>query len=123
MALRRKLSKLILLLSLPAIMWLYYNQVANWHYHILGNGIVVEHAHPFSNKTASGTPFQQHNHSELEYFFLAQLSNILTLVVVVLGIAAFTVNIMPRPVKRPVLVSLVSPYPCWKPLRGPPSFS
>lgn len=38
---------ILLLLLLPAILWLFFNTTANRHIHVLSNGYVISHAHPF----------------------------------------------------------------------------
>jgi len=76
--------KLLVIIALPAVMFLYFNQASNWHYHITNNGFIVEHAHPFSNNIIPGTPFQDHEHSDAEYLFLAEMMHSLGFVLVVL---------------------------------------
>ncbi len=83
----RRLGKVLLLLSLPALLLLYHNQAVNWHFHLLKDGSVVKHAHPYSSDTPASTPFQKHHHGEFEMFVLTQLSQIVTLLVAVLLIA------------------------------------
>jgi hypothetical protein len=80
----RKIKKLILLIAMPLVLWLFFNQAAYWHFHITGNGFIVEHAHPFKNNTQTGTPFQKHQHSDFEYSILAQLSNIFSILVILM---------------------------------------
>ncbi len=77
-------NKILVTIALPALMFLYFNQSANWHYHITEDGFIVEHAHPFSNSIIPGTPFQDHEHSDAEYLFLAEMMHSLGLVFVVL---------------------------------------
>jgi hypothetical protein len=79
-----KVKKIILLLALPLVLWLFYNHVANWHFHVTQAGIVVEHSHPYKNNPVSGTPFQRHHHTDAELSFYTLLSSILTLLVVAL---------------------------------------
>lgn len=77
-----KVKKIILLLSLPLVLWLFYNQVANWHFHVTQTGIVVEHAHPYRNNPVTGTPFQRHHHTDAELSFYTLLSSVLTIILV-----------------------------------------
>ncbi len=79
----KKWHKLLVIIALPAIMFLYFNQSANWHYHITEDGFIVEHAHPFANNMIPGTPFQDHEHSDAEYLFLAEMMQSLGFVLVV----------------------------------------
>ncbi len=76
--------KLLAVIVIPAVMFLYYNQSANRHYHITEKGFVVEHAHPFSNSLIPETPFQDHEHSDAEYLFLAEMMHSPGIVFVIL---------------------------------------
>jgi uncharacterized iron-regulated membrane protein len=87
MALFRFIGKYILLLSVPAVLLLFYNQAANWHYHILNDGTAIKHAHPYNSDAQGKTPFQNHQHSHLELLVLSQLSNILAVLVILLLVA------------------------------------
>ncbi len=87
MGLTRQIGKVMIMLAIPAVMMLFYNQKANWHYHITDKGFVVEHSHPFKKSQSPDSPYQNHKHSDLEYFVLAQISNIATTLVVAIAIA------------------------------------
>ena len=69
---------------LPAIFWLMFNSITNGHYHRMQSGVVIYHSHPFIHNTNNNLPFENHHHSESEYFILAQISNPLTLLSVIL---------------------------------------
>ncbi len=68
------LRRILSVALIPALLFVAYNRVANWHLHILHNGIVIEHAHPFKNAKQADTPFQKHQHSDWELTILAALS-------------------------------------------------
>lgn len=73
-------------------MWLFFNQIAYRHYHLLDNGMVIEHAHPYKNNMQKNTPYQSHKHSDAEYLILAQVSNVSFLLVffmALLGLLGF----------------------------------
>lgn len=117
----RALSKLFLLISLPVLMLMFYNQTVNWHYHLLKDGTVVKHAHPFNSETQGTTPFQKHQHTESEFLFYAQFSQILLLLIVALlaaGLIASSGRVQPQRLNsvfiKPPFIDSVS-------LRGPPS--
>lgn len=118
----RKIKKLILLFTLPLVMWLFFNQVAFWHFHILENGVIIEHAHPFKNNTQSGTPYQKHHHSDFEYSLLAQISTITGLLVLLLVLGLYINSIR---VILPGLpgIHLQPAYFSVYRLRGPPAIS
>ncbi len=67
-----EISKFALLLFLPAVLWLISNNYVNRHYHILGSGKIISHAHPYCN--CSQSPIQDHHHTDFEYSILAQIA-------------------------------------------------
>ncbi|MEE4177746.1 MAG: hypothetical protein V2I46_09570 [Bacteroides sp.] len=111
MAFRKGIHRNILWILIPMVLALYYNQAANWHLHVLNNGLVVEHAHPYQKDQIPGTPYQQHQHSAFEYFALAQKSNLVTLLVVVAALLFFF------PV-RPFLRAILPSPPYFKQFHG-----
>jgi cbb3-type cytochrome oxidase subunit 3 len=116
----KKASGSILLLTLPLVMWLFFNQVANWHLHVLGNGIVVEHAHPFKNNPLPGSPFQKHHHTELEYSILSQISNITTVILVLIALGFIFSKYRPSGRHSYQVIAYSSNNPGSHKLRGPP---
>jgi len=53
------------------LLWmLFYNQNYNWHTHLLSNGQVVQHAHPYSHQKNSA-----HQHSQKSFEFLSLFSS------------------------------------------------
>lgn len=64
------MKRLLTLITLPLVLLLFYNQAANWHFHMLPNGIVIEHAHPYSKSSSTESPFQKHTHNEIEILIL-----------------------------------------------------
>lgn len=120
MVLIRRLGKYLLLASLPAIMLLVYNNTANWHYHILKDGTITKHAHPYTKDAQHNSPFQKHQHTEIELVILTQLTNILFMLVVFLALGSMINNVIwrtglfPYHVHiKPVALENIS-------LRGPP---
>ncbi len=66
----------MLLITLPQVLWLFYNQAANWHFHRLENGCVMQHAHPYQKSGWGNTPFQDHKHTPIECSILSTISQI-----------------------------------------------
>ena len=66
--LKRTLS-ILLIVAMAALM---INRIVYTHIHVLYNGSVVTHAHPFS-KSTEGNPDSSHQHSNPELFLLNQL--------------------------------------------------
>lgn len=82
----RKILKGLVWIIMPLVLALFFNQSSFWHYHVLQNGMVIEHSHPFKSETTPGTPYQNHKHSDFNYLLLAQISLVITLVSVVLAL-------------------------------------
>lgn len=103
MTFQKGIYRNILWILIPMVFALFYNQAANWHLHVLNNGLVVEHAHPYQEDQIPGTPYQQHQHSAFEYLALAQISNLVTLLVVVAALLALS------PARKLLRANLPSP--------------
>lgn len=67
--------------AIPAVMLLYYNKSANWHYHLTENGLLIEHAHPFTPSN-SNKPYQDHEHTDAELLFFAQITHLTELLII-----------------------------------------
>jgi hypothetical protein len=115
--------KLAAFLVIPAMVLLFHNRVSNWHFHVLHNGMVVEHSHPYSDSKKDGTPYQNHPHSDSEFLMLAQLSNALTLLVVALVVAGMLLETITRQTSLQHVIFLAGPRAAANPLRGPPIIS
>jgi hypothetical protein len=48
------------------------NRIVFTHSHILDNGKVISHAHPY-NKTNDSEPFKSHHHTQAELFFFPHI--------------------------------------------------
>lgn len=112
---KKAISYLIIVLMVMLIA----NRAIYVHSHVLSNGVVVTHAHPFS-KDKSNNSSPNHQHSSYEFLILHQLLVLFT----VLGISCLIVQLFS--VKHfydesihsePIIsISIVS-------LRGPPFFA
>jgi len=71
------LRKLVLLILLPALSWLFFNSIYYRHLHQLSTGIIISHAHPYEKTTTNtpDSPFASHNHSDEEFFLYDTISN------------------------------------------------
>lgn len=110
----------MIMLAIPAVMMLFYNQKANWHYHITDKGFVVEHAHPFKNSQSPDSPYQKHKHSDSEYFVLAQISNITTTLVIAIAIAGLIQLLRPNYTERTLTLFFPTLELSARLLRAPP---
>ncbi len=62
----RKHIRLSILLILPLYLILLVNSILNMHVHIMANGIVIRHAHPFNSHSEKDSP---HEHTSKEFSF------------------------------------------------------
>ncbi len=118
---KERLFRYWIYVALPAVILLYYNQSANWHYHITSEGIVVEHAHPFANNMIPGTPYQDHEHSDFEYLVLAQVMQTTGFVVMILFLLAALLSGIRKTTPLPLPLALAGHDPSPNPVRGPPA--
>ena len=56
-----------------------FNNAFFFHSHILSNGVVISHAHPFTEKTDSSAPFKSHKHTKYELVLINMVNNALFL--------------------------------------------
>ncbi len=70
-------KSLLVILVIAAVMALFQNNGSNKHRHILPNGEVVEHSHPFRKSNTDGVP-ASHGHDALEFIFFGQVSDTIT---------------------------------------------
>jgi hypothetical protein len=117
---KKQLSIILIIFTLA----LFFNNAVNWHYHQLPNGIVIEHAHPYEKSSSSaGSPFQSHQHSDIEYLILDLIFGGGLIIVLVLPVLKLFLQFRERllfvePLAIPIQTPSLAP-----PLRGPPSIS
>jgi len=123
MGLIRKIDNWLLPLLLSISLLMVFNATVNTHTHILSDGTIVVHAHPFKTITKSdaGTERQSHSHTQKEFDMLSSFSCAFQLVVLAIVIIAATL------LTKKALLSRYS-EPIWNNLyiasalyRGPPS--
>jgi hypothetical protein len=116
----RRIKQILLLISLPLVLWLFFSQSAFWHFHITPAGIIIEHSHPFTNNASPDTPFQKHHHSDFEYSILTQLSNVFSLIVIFIA-AILVFQDQKKAYYNPELITIKTQgYLNSHQLRGPP---
>ena len=116
----RKIQKYASVLLLFMLLIVMYNNIANQHYHLLPNGQMVVHAHPFS-KSESNEPQKQHTHTTSQLFVIAQINNLFTLLLILSFIFWF---IQEKLKKKEILldIELIVSFPKINyRLRAPPS--
>lgn len=81
---RVKPSRILILLLLPALMWLFFNTTLNRHVHVLADGYVITHSHPLAQDKATSSPFQTHKHSKKELLLFGLFCDLIFLVLTLL---------------------------------------
>jgi len=115
--------KLVVLILLPALSWLFFNSVYYRHLHETSSGIVISHAHPYSSTNhCSDSPFASHSHTENEFLLYDIISNVILLifVAVVLSLLLFKKS---KPESKLVIQERVDKSYLYllQEYRGPPS--
>jgi hypothetical protein len=64
------LKKVLVSVSLLAFLLLTLNNTLYFHVHLLSDGSIIEHAHPFNKHHESSKPCASHEHSSIEFIFL-----------------------------------------------------
>lgn len=90
----RKPSHNLILILLFAVLWLFFNATVNRHVHILSDGFVISHAHPFVEKEAAPgqSPDTTHKHSEKELMLLSLFTAFVYTFIVFLVLRPFLQN-------------------------------
>ncbi|MFO7617442.1 MAG: hypothetical protein R6V75_09340 [Bacteroidales bacterium] len=92
---------------IPALFLIYYNSAANWHFHLLKNGTLIEHSHPYSKPSGPNQPFSNHNHSASDLLYLDMISQVLVLVLAAICLARLVrqFNLIPLALNLPGIVT------------------
>ena len=73
--------KFLLIISLPAVLWLFTNASVNMHVHRLSDGTYISHSHPYNKQNPVRGIATGHHHSEKQYQLLQVMSIPATIVV------------------------------------------
>ena len=86
--------KLVVLILLPALSWLFFNSVYYRHLHVTHSGITISHAHPYNNtEDCSDSPFASHSHTDKEFLLYDIISNTILLIVIAAVISLLLLKI------------------------------
>ena len=85
-------NRLVGLVLIPVFILLGFNASYNWHYHIMPNGELVCHAHPYNHQSEESAPVQSHQHNNFELFLINTLSNSLFLISAIIALFFFLVK-------------------------------
>lgn len=116
-------KKIILLILLPAICWLFFNAVYYRHFHQLSTGITISHAHPYDkSENCASNPFASHNHTEDEFIIYDVISNTILLIVISSFIALSLFEILLKQYRFKLQENFNNSYPYLiNDYRGPPN--
>ena len=104
------MKRLLSFVLILFVMALFFNNVVNWHYHRLPNGLVIEHAHPYSKSPFSAdSPYAKHNHSDFEFLVLGLVyhSGLIFLLAAVL-LKVFRESVSSPRILNPLPVRIIS---------------
>jgi hypothetical protein len=77
-------SKFLLLALLPAMLWLFLNTTLNRHIHVLADGYIITHSHPYKKSHDSTSPLDNHKHNKRELLLFGLYSVIVFAVMTLL---------------------------------------
>lgn len=83
--LNKHLIKAFVILQVTLVTMITLNNALFIHRHIMPNGDVVTHAHPYK-KSGDTAPFKTHTHTTSEFFLLSGLNNLVIAVATVFAI-------------------------------------
>jgi len=69
----RKLNKIVWSISLIGVFAILVNDAVFVHTHILPDGRVIEHAHPYHSTSSSSDPQPNHHHTSQEFLLLSYI--------------------------------------------------
>jgi len=84
-----KFSRYLILFMLPALGWLFSNSIVNRHVHVLSDGYIVSHAHPFKTPEAGSKDLNPHQHTTKELLLLDLFYTIIFSSIAVLVVKSF----------------------------------
>lgn len=112
-----RLKRIFSILLIVIMAALVVNKVVYTHIHVLPNGSVFTHAHPFS-KSTEDNPGSSHQHSNTEIILLAQLDILILLISVAFVFERFAVSIR---FNEPATDRLRTAFVPFLPGRAPPT--
>lgn len=68
------INRCLVLILIPAICWLFTSALIFQHSHILADGSVITHSHPYT-PDKNHSPFQSHKHSSQSLLAIGQISH------------------------------------------------
>jgi len=84
-----KLARTLIVLLLPATVWLFYNTTVNRHIHVLSNGYVISHSHPFEKPPGDREDPNPHHHTKKELFLLDLFYMLIYSSITILAVRSF----------------------------------
>jgi hypothetical protein len=91
----RKIQKYVRVLLLFALLAVMYNNITNQHRHVLPNGQIIVHAHPFS-KNENNDPQKKHTHNNNQLIIISLINNLFSFIILV----SFVLNFIQKITKK-----------------------
>ena len=79
----------LILILLPAVVWLFFNTTVNRHIHVLSDGYVISHSHPIAKTQAGSNPLNTHQHTKKEVLLLSLFSGFVFSIISLLVVRPF----------------------------------
>ncbi len=111
---------LIPFLFISLILFSVYNEVANGHTHILDNGQVEVHAHPFTNGDSSNN--SEHEHSDVNFHLIKSITHSTYIIAFILLAIALINKIFRKKIAVYISPILENSTTTIFKLRGPPLY-
>ena len=113
--------RILAILIIPALVWVGYNNAANWHLHRLEFGLITTHSHSYEKTSESDQPFKTHKHNNWELIILNQIFQILLVITALAVIAILVKQSFHRLVIQAPILIISNNSKDLIPVRGPPS--
>ena len=84
----------LVMVMLMTVMWLFFNLTVNSHTHLLYDGVLITHAHPFHPVNGDPDAQSPHKHSGNELKLLSLFSTLITTILVLLLMAPFAFQLL-----------------------------
>ncbi|MFW5656541.1 MAG: hypothetical protein ACOC0C_02900 [Bacteroidota bacterium] len=112
----RQWNRIISMLLLSVFLLQVFSNVVWQHSHVMSDGTVITHTHPYS-KSDDSTPFKNHHHSNIEILFLQYLESLVPFLTTVISLVVFASTFKYH--VNPIL-SEISIFRVFAPGRSPP---
>ncbi len=90
---KEKLRNIIVITVCLLFILSFFVVYSNFHFHLINNGFLIFHSHPYNKTDNNSYPITSHPHSSLEFLLYFSLINIDTVIFFILAILTLTILI------------------------------